>query len=126
MEKNEGNAVRLNSAALAAAGVTGMAVGGNRLFSKGFGNKEIIFVEGTDGQWMATCTCDALDCGVAVHMTEEQAAELLLGRRRPIDQILPQVERELREIFITGTTSAEFDKWTRAASAQSRLCQPWL
>ena len=109
MNKGNESATGLEANALLEAGVTGMRIGNIYVFSKSFRRKRILFVSKPGGEWIAACVCEALNTVVIVPLHKEQAADLLLGRKRPIDEVLPNVPRELREIFITGTTPAEFD-----------------
>lgn len=61
----------------------------------------------------ALCDCDVYpDTCIEVEMTLAQALELTSDRhtRRNIAEILPNASKEVREIFITGTTPAEWDE----------------
>jgi hypothetical protein len=75
------------------------------------GGKEIHIVEEDDGSHFAWCMCSATGAIVRVPLTREQAFDILLARlsRRNIQEILPSVAKELREIFASGLTPAEFD-----------------
>ena len=44
-----------------------------------------------------------------IPLTEEQAREILGPNRRNINILLPDTPRPLREVFVTGTTPAEWD-----------------
>ena len=50
------------------------------------------------------------ECVVEVRMTLAQAEELTGERRRNIPSLLPEVPAPLREIFLSGTTPAEWDE----------------
>ena len=73
------------------------------------GDKEINLFEAADETWTAMCECRALGATVQFSLTTEQVKEILSDKRRNIDDVLPDTPPALREIFITGTTPAEFD-----------------
>jgi len=75
----------------------------------GIGTKDVYIAELTDGSWCGVCACNALYAMVKIPLTTEQAQEILSGHRRDINEVLPDTDRALREVFITGTTPAEWD-----------------
>ncbi len=83
---------------------------------KDFGGKTVYFIQKEDGSWVASCACRATNADVEVPITSGQADELLsrpdVGGRR-IQDILPDLPHQLREIFVTGTTPAEWDYMMR-------------
>ena len=74
-------------------------------------DKLIAFTSQPDGYWIATCTCNVLNCSIRFPLTADEVSQLLLpdSQRLLIQHLLPNTSRWLREIFITGTTPAEFD-----------------
>lgn len=84
-------------------------------YIKDFGTKKLYFEQQEDGSWLAHCTCQAMQARVEVRLTADQAQELRAQYRewapggRPIQDILANVPRQLREIFVTGLTPAEWD-----------------
>lgn len=64
-----------------------------------------------DGQAIARCPCHRLQSEINISLTQAQALELLQPRwsRRSIHEVLPNHPPEIREVFITGTTPAEWD-----------------
>jgi hypothetical protein len=77
------------------------------------GAKKIYGVGLPDGRYRMICDCDVYpNCLVEVYVTAGQANALASGRgeRKSVQSILPDAPRELREIFISGTTPAEWDK----------------
>ena len=86
-----------------------------------FGCKEVLLTRQPDGFWMAKCACSALDACVHVPLTE-RAVRLLTRPQTEsyrLEDILPNTDLQVREIFITGMTPAEFD-WTFRHGFQSR------
>jgi len=74
------------------------------------GPKEVFIVRKDNGDWEALCDCRALtDAIVRIPLTASQSREILSGRTRHIQDVLPDTPRPLREIFVTGTTPAEWD-----------------
>ena len=74
------------------------------------GPKEVFIVQKEDGHWEALCDCRALkEAGVRIPLTASEAREIISGRTRHIQEVLPNTPPPLREIFVTGTTPAEFD-----------------
>ncbi len=73
--------------------------------------KEIYVVEREDGSHFAWCMCWGLGAIFQVPLTRKQAAEIVLPRPRPynMQEILSELPKELREIFTSGMTPAEFD-----------------
>lgn len=72
--------------------------------------KIIAFEHGFDNNWTAKCFCNELDCEVHLPVTREQMNELLIPDRRIVQEILPETDKQLREIFLSGLTPAEFDR----------------
>ncbi len=64
-----------------------------------------------DGQVIARCPCPRLRPELQILLTEAQAEELLLPRqaRRNIAVVLPNHPPVIREVFLSGTTPAEWD-----------------
>ena len=73
------------------------------------GRKEIILTRQQDASWRASCWCSVFKQTVCFPLTGEQVNELLSGEARNIGEVLLETPPPLREIFITGTTPAEWD-----------------
>lgn len=73
------------------------------------GSKTITLELAAEDQVIARCPCTRLKSEVQVPLTPAQATELFVGSSRSIAQVLPDHPPALREIFITGTTPAEWD-----------------
>lgn len=92
------------------------------------GSKKVYWLQ--DGE-RATALCDCevyTDHCVEVHMTLAQALEIAGGARRSIQDILPDVAKEVREVFISGTTPAEWDELfgARAKPAEAYGCYRFI
>src|SRR5437867_327057 len=77
-----------------------------------FAGKEFTLLCGPDNSIIAACPCNVLDGLVVVILTPEQANEIFYqerAKRRQMDEILPHVPRQVQEMFISGTTPAEWD-----------------
>jgi hypothetical protein len=77
------------------------------------GGKHVYGIPQADGRYKFVCDCDVYPTHlVEVYVTEAQALELdgMRPRSRCIQEILPDVPKELREIFLSGMTPAEFDE----------------
>ena len=87
------------------------------------GGKAIKLTRQTDGSWIATCSCNALNCFVHFPLTAEEVRLLLMpeSHRLLIQDILPNTVPMFREIFITGTTPAEFDLSIRGKLKSHRV-----
>ena len=74
------------------------------------GFKEITIEQQPDDSWSASCWCSVFKQTVRFPISGAQATELLSADCRNIQEVLPDTPRQLREIFLTGATPAEFDK----------------
>ncbi len=73
------------------------------------GEKLIVFEPATIGTCTAKCFCNEFECEVRVPLEIEQMHELLSPDRGRIQDILPEMDTRVREIFVSGITPAEFD-----------------
>lgn len=81
-----------------------------RLFM--FAGKEVFLVKNPDNSFRFFCPCEVLDATVQVPLTAEQAEEIFCrerSERRYIGEILPHLPPPVQEMFISGTTPAEWD-----------------
>jgi hypothetical protein len=74
-------------------------------------------------------SCAMIDCAefdqlalVKIKLTAEQAARII-NRSGHIQDIIPDVAKELREVFISGTTPAEWDATMRGKRRHWRYYQ---
>ncbi len=76
------------------------------------GQKAIRFENTAEGNVTAVCACNCLETEIRISLTQSQAAELMMPRqtRRHVQDILPNHSKEVREVFISGTTPAEYDQ----------------
>ena len=95
---------------------------GRGSFGRTFGLKEVTFLEIKHDQWMAICECNVFDCCLVVPLTVNQVSELSMprGERRAIREILNGCP-EVGEIFISGTTPAEFDTQIRGKAREKKV-----
>jgi hypothetical protein len=81
-------------------------------YEKSLGSKTIYGFEQDDGRIKAMAECEVYGpiASVIVLLTKAQAEKLFADNRTELIQdILPDVPREVREVFISGTTPAEYD-----------------
>ncbi len=75
------------------------------------GQKRLRFEHTGGDAVLVRCPCHRLQSELHVTLTKAQAEELLAPRwlRRNIDEILPDHAPAIREVFLSGTTPAEWD-----------------
>ena len=73
------------------------------------GKRELLLIERDDGSFSASCVCDVFNATIDVSITREQALELLGSTRRLIQDVFPNLDPRVREMFVTGLTPAELD-----------------
>ena len=73
------------------------------------GGTPIAFSEQPDGSVRVICFCKHFKCAIQLRITIDQAVMLLSKDRPNIQDILPDVPREIREIFVSGLSPAELD-----------------
>ncbi len=87
------------------------------------GRKMMNLMEVDDGTIKITCPCYALNRVVVVKLTRAQAEEIFCRdrtNRRMVRDILPDTPPQVQEIFISGTTPAEWDINVLGRKAQSK------
>lgn len=72
-------------------------------------SKHITVEEQPDGTWLASCPCHAMQTVLRVRLNADQVNELFGKERRHMQEVMPEVDPKVREIFISGITPAEFD-----------------
>lgn len=82
-----------------------------KLYEFRCGSKKIYGVESAPGNVTLRVDCKVFpEAVIKIEVTTAQA-DALENRPRPAVQVIaPNMPRELREIFITGTTPAEYDE----------------
>ncbi len=73
------------------------------------GSKVVLFEPQLDGAVRVSCFCTVLKQTLSVVLTEKEAREVISRRQRAIQEVLPNINYRVREIFLTGLTPAEFD-----------------
>ncbi len=82
------------------------------------GRKEILIEVADNGPSFAVCMCEGFfrasggekpHVPLFIPLTKEQATELVSDSRRLVQSILPELHHSVREVFISGTTPAEWD-----------------
>src|SRR5882672_5348008 len=87
-----------------------------------FAGKKFYVVETSANLFNVFCPCSVLNRYIKVTMTGEQVEEVLLrerGKRRFMEDIFPDLPPPVREIFISGTTPAEWAALVLGIGARS-------
>ena len=75
------------------------------------GSKKIVGIQESKDVVCFSAPCTVYpECVVEVRVTLAQAEELAGPNRRNVPTVLPDLAKELREIFVSGTTPAEWDE----------------